>query len=165
MDQRTCNIDGCTRPTRSPRADWCNTHYFRWYRNGDPNRLLMAERPVTCTSDGCDKPRTRRLYCRMHEERVRRHGDPDANRQRQRGTTATYRSAHTWVAKDRGKAAGYDCAHCDGQAKQWAYDHGDPAELLSSEGYPYSLDTSRYIPLCLPCHVAFDQRRISAVTS
>lgn len=156
MDNPICDIAGCTRPTRSPKAAWCNTHYFRWYRNGDPNRLLVAERPTTCTVEGCEKPK-RGSYCRMHGARLERNGDPLALNPKLRGTTATYRVAHTWVSQDRGKASGYECVHCDGQAKQWAYDHEDHAELVSPDGYRYSLDVNRYIPLCVSCHLAFDR--------
>lgn len=37
---RTCAIDKCTRPVAA--RGWCNTHYRRWYRNGDP--LALTER-------------------------------------------------------------------------------------------------------------------------
>ena len=31
---KACSIDGCDRPEFS--RTWCNAHYGRWYRNGDP---------------------------------------------------------------------------------------------------------------------------------
>lgn len=32
-----CVIDGCDKPSRRGKAQWCEMHYHRWYRNGDPN--------------------------------------------------------------------------------------------------------------------------------
>lgn len=34
MVQHTCQIHGCDSPVRS--RGWCNAHYKRWYRYGDP---------------------------------------------------------------------------------------------------------------------------------
>jgi len=37
MAQRTaCSIDGCSNLTRSGANPWCEKHYIRWYRHGDP---------------------------------------------------------------------------------------------------------------------------------
>ena len=67
-----------------------------------------------------------------------------------------YRAAHANIERQRGKAAEHPCADCGQPAEQWAYDGSDPAALLSSLGYAYSLDAERYRPLCRPCHAAFD---------
>ncbi len=32
----TCVIDGCTRPIARPAKGWCEAHYTRWRRHGDP---------------------------------------------------------------------------------------------------------------------------------
>lgn len=34
MSERTCSADGCAQPHEA--RGWCNVHYLRWYRNGDP---------------------------------------------------------------------------------------------------------------------------------
>ena len=34
MPQGTCSIDDCNRPLYG--RGWCNTHYARWRRHGDP---------------------------------------------------------------------------------------------------------------------------------
>lgn len=36
MSNRTCGIDGCEKPSRTPTAKYCDPHYMRWYRHGDP---------------------------------------------------------------------------------------------------------------------------------
>lgn len=35
---RTCSIEGCERPAKA--RTWCNTHYERWRRHGDPLMIL-----------------------------------------------------------------------------------------------------------------------------
>lgn len=32
----TCSIDGCERPARSGKTEFCNMHHIRWQRHGDP---------------------------------------------------------------------------------------------------------------------------------
>lgn len=41
--QRTCSIKNCNNKYFS--KDWCQTHYGRWYRNGDPLIVKKAGRP------------------------------------------------------------------------------------------------------------------------
>lgn len=69
----------------------------------------------------------------------------------------SYGKAHSAVDKARGKARNYACAHCGRGAKQWSYDRTDPDAKDSVRG-PYSMDVNRYVPLCVPCHRAFDFR-------
>lgn len=38
MTARLCSIEGCDQPARA--RGWCNCHYQRWQRLGDPNSLL-----------------------------------------------------------------------------------------------------------------------------
>lgn len=42
MSHRTCTVEGCDKPTRSSRADWCKMHYHRWYRHGDVDRVATV---------------------------------------------------------------------------------------------------------------------------
>lgn len=41
MTQRTCSIDGCDAPSRA--RGWCNRHYSRWLKCGDPTELRRFE--------------------------------------------------------------------------------------------------------------------------
>lgn len=72
-----------------------------------------------------------------------------------------YHALHARIRRTRGRANGYDCAHCGGEAHQWAYDHTDPNPLVGSTSkrhlVKYSLDVARYLPLCRPCHTRFDR--------
>lgn len=54
-----------------------------------------------------------------------------------------------------GQVIGQDC-NCGMPAEEWAYDHGDPDELTSELGFPYSLDPVHYKPMCRPCHRKYD---------
>jgi hypothetical protein len=57
-----CSIEGCTKPAKS--RGWCQAHYGRWFRNGDPlggrysnmRGMSVEDRFVarrTVTEDGC----------------------------------------------------------------------------------------------------------------
>ena len=78
MPDRTCSVDGCDRPTR--KREWCNKHYQRWLRHGDPDKVVPGgpvRTPKVCAADHCDRQTLGRSdWCRMHDERVKRHGSP-----------------------------------------------------------------------------------------
>jgi hypothetical protein len=90
---------------------------------------------------------------------LRSHPDIRARRTqpppRRRRGEVSYATAHARMRQDRGKAAEHQCRHCDQRAEQWAYDWTDPNEIASFNG-PYSLDQSKYLPLCRACHERFD---------
>lgn len=45
MSKATCKVTGCDAPVRNVRG-WCNLHYQRWRRHGDPTvTLTMMGRP------------------------------------------------------------------------------------------------------------------------
>lgn len=67
----------------------------------------------------------------------------------------SYSAAHHSLRQKRGDARDFGCLSCGNEAAEWAYDHSDPNELSSRYG-PYSLDVSRYNPLCVPCHRSLD---------
>lgn len=72
-----CSITGCDRP-RSSRG-WCDTHYTRWARHGDP----QADRPIqpryapgsVCQVDWCSEPVSARGWCVRHYRRWRTKGE------------------------------------------------------------------------------------------
>lgn len=39
MDERTCTVDGCSKPTRAPGSDLCPMHYHRRYRHGSVDKV------------------------------------------------------------------------------------------------------------------------------
>jgi hypothetical protein len=70
-----------------------------------------------------------------------------------------YNTLHYHIRVARGKATEYVCP-CGSQATEWAYNHTDPNPVrgYSSRGIAveYSLDFSRYVAMCKPCHQRFD---------
>lgn len=68
----------------------------------------------------------------------------------------SYAQAHFRLKVDRGRPSGYACVTCGGPAKHWAYTGGDPDEL-TERGLRYSLDQSRYEPMCVSCHTRHDR--------
>jgi hypothetical protein len=163
MDKSTCSIDGCERNDRMKRG-WCDMHWQRWRKNGDPLRLARAERfaaqPTTCSVEGCDEPRKSRGWCKAHYLRwFRRGGDVATRIYRERQQIVGYQAVHARLRRDRGLASAFICEHCENQALQWAYDHDDPEEssqFIAGRSLTYSLDSQHYIPLCAACHKTFD---------
>lgn len=73
----SCSVAGCEKPVRA--RGWCNSHYLRWRRCGDPLGLRGSYEPRTgtCIIDGCDRPIEGRRLCKKHWFRLKRHGDPE----------------------------------------------------------------------------------------
>lgn len=76
----------------------------------------------------------------------------------------TYTETHVVLRHQRGKAEEHRCRHCDKPARDWAYDHEDPNEVIeespSTHGrtVAFSLDLNHYLPLCKRCHRRLDVR-------
>ena len=85
-----CSLAHCSKPARA--RGWCNRHYKRWRRHGDPRQLLQRQRPQppVCTLAGCDRKPHARGWCHKHWERWRRHGDPRTVLQHQRPDKARW---------------------------------------------------------------------------
>lgn len=127
----------------------------------------MGER--TCSVAECHKTRWARGFCNTHYAQWRRRS-PELvvpNRTGElchqwTGENATYHALHDRLKAARGPASCYDCVGCGRPAKQWAYDHSDPAPRAEMLGgayrseVEYSVDLFRYFPLCARCHQRFD---------
>lgn len=126
------------------------------YRRGEEHHGWRStnhhHRCPGCGSPLTYRPRLTATSCLSCRDRT---GELNSN---WRGDQIGVAQAHARVVQARGRADSYPCQHCDGEAREWAYDHQDPDEVPSSEG-PYSLDVSRYMPLCVRCHRQFDLGR------
>lgn len=71
-----CAVEGCQNPMAV--RGWCNIHYTRWKRHGDPTFTLTPGRgkPLFCSIEGCDKPYEARGWCQMHYARWKKYGTP-----------------------------------------------------------------------------------------
>lgn len=69
-----CSVDSCdlVAVTRG----WCQAHYLRWKRTGDPGcaRPISARRNGTCEANGCERPALTRGLCSAHYRRLLRTG-------------------------------------------------------------------------------------------
>jgi predicted nucleic acid-binding Zn ribbon protein len=59
-----CELEDCERPRRTAGARWCEAHYIRWYRHGDPRaRVSTAREPNgKCFHCGGSAPK-RKIFC------------------------------------------------------------------------------------------------------
>lgn len=146
----TCTVEGCN---TIPRAKGlCVKHLSRLERHGDVNANPFKPRGK-CAVIGCDRPHAAQGYCSRHYWMWWQHGEPEPG---------SYHFAHKKIYRLRGKAADYPCEHCGGRAREWAYDHQDPAERRLPSGMPFSVDPWHYLALCTKCHKALDAWRCNA---
>jgi hypothetical protein len=74
---KSCSIEGCERSSWA--RGWCNKHYQRWRRCGDP----LAVRPKfwastdLCSVDGCEALVRSRGWCENHYQHWWRYGTTD----------------------------------------------------------------------------------------
>jgi hypothetical protein len=169
----TCIVDDCE--GRGTRHQMCTLHYGRWRRHGDP-KVFRPDAKRNCEIAGCPRDHYAKGWCQMHWTRWRKTGDPMglrphyspiAGKPKDRnpawvGDAALYGAVHRRLSVSRGRATGYDCAHCGKVAGEWAYTHEDPEERMSSEG-PFSVHPRFYIPLCVSCHRIFDFAQVQSI--
>ena len=182
-DQPACSAPDCDRPNLA--RGLCQLHYSR----DRPARVERNPRPagppaprprsarcvdmagqrfgtltVTAERRGkfwvcvCDCGRTRLVRRRE----LVRYGDRNTCGHwptHHRADVVSYGGAHDRLDRDHGLAKTHQCVDCNGPAAHWSYDHADPDELTSPEGYPYSLDAGHYQPRCSSCHARFDAAR------
>lgn len=78
MSQRICSILDCERPALA--RGWCNKHYSRWKRHGDPVNLPPRKLPPQnlprafgCKVDSCDEKHHAKGYCHRHHAQFNYH--------------------------------------------------------------------------------------------
>lgn len=126
MQDRTCSIDGCDKPRYGKR--WCNTHYMRWRRHGDPHRGGAVKRQSgtgqPCTVPQCSAPVVASELCESHYRRAKRHGTPEAGRPAPGALTDAERfwgkvnkTATCWLWTDAPNSSGYGTLKVDGMTE------------------------------------------------
>lgn len=179
---KPCAVEDCARDSR--RYGYCTKHSAAFARHGDPlvnaalkhspgeryGAWVLVDRNGSgnwlCRCD-CGAERVQHLSS-LTQGKSKSCGDlafhphnapSGAAKPNWSGDHPGYGAMHSRVRKARGPSRLYPCAHCGGQACDWAYDHTDPNELHGMNGTylaPYSNDPARYLPLCRPCHTVFD---------
>lgn len=159
----TCTVTGCDR--KHVARGYCDTHYKRWRRNGDPGPTTIAPKGQPgrlCVIDGCGKPHFGHGYCAMHHRRWRRYGDPllfqyerDANGLSK--GTPSYHTMHKRLAKI--KTGNCAISGCTRTNTEMALRHGCGHLVAMCGIYPvlYSDRPDEYLELCAQCHDAYDR--------
>lgn len=155
MQATRCSVTDCTKPAKC--RGWCVGHYTRWVRTGDtgPSELWDRKRKPCAVAD-CDRLARAYGYCEGHRSRNDR-GDLRPDVPLGQKPPVTYSGAHSRVAKARGKAADHACVDCGNPAQEWAYDGLDEHEVTDGPRR-FSRNPAHYMPMCVPCHRAFDMR-------
>ena len=147
--RKPCKVDGCDSPSAG--RGWCQKHWTRWRKHGDPTVVKPKVRPFkygpTCSVDECTRPHHANGYCAYHNHRNMRNGHPTAPVRQGRphkGSTVGYDGAHMRVKRLRGQASQYPCADCGKPASEWSYGGGGfppgwldgltPAQQLKAAG-------------------------------
>lgn len=151
-----CSIPDCEKPAKS--RGWCTAHYSRWLRTGDVGPAAIWDRTrKTCEVLGCDHPAVSAGLCNGHRQRLSttqglRPEVPLGHR-----SPPSYYAMHERLRRQLGSASRHDCADCGGQAAEWAYDGLDEHEQVRDRRR-FSSNTAHYMPMCVPCHRAYDSR-------
>lgn len=152
-----CSLRTVARWFKTHEIEALATHVKREQRG---NTVRGAQSPHwtgghNCPS--CGKPRSYRgTQVRLCQD-CRTTAQQGEGNPRWLGDLVGYDAAHDRVKAAYGKAASHGCRHCSGTAAHWAYDHTDPNEKHDDpEEGPYSIDPTRYLPLCASCHKRFD---------
>lgn len=119
---RLCSIDGCEREHWA--RNWCNMHYARARKHGNPLGKSDYGTLRICSIDGCNRRAVARGWCNSHWARWKRFGDPlIANKHGIRSTELTRPERHCTIdgCSKRHRARGLCATHLS-RAKR----HGDP---------------------------------------
>lgn len=71
----TCQVEGCQRGAIT--RGYCQMHYRRVLKTGDPGQSGPLRVRGTCIASGCDKPVDAKDLCHGHFQRLDRHGVAD----------------------------------------------------------------------------------------
>lgn len=71
---RMCGIEGCDR-THYARG-WCQRHWVRWRKYGDPLGKPKPRLRANCSVPGCERLASAHGWCTMHFLRVKNTGSP-----------------------------------------------------------------------------------------
>lgn len=102
----TCKVEDCQGVTCA--KGYCQMHYLRAKKHGDPSMGARFYGNGRCHADGCERSAPRGRYCRMHQARMERYGKtelpPRADRHMHTGGYVNVRRPDHPVARKDGWA-------------------------------------------------------------
>lgn len=135
---KVCKIDGCGK--RVAGRGWCQMHYRRWSKYGDPRPDLPPQRVKPqgpCTVDGCTQDQKIKGLCGKHYQRTLKYGDPNYVTQIRDDNVARFwayadtsggdEACWPWRTADKN---GYGAIFVNGSAKSSMLVHRFAYELL-----------------------------------
>ena len=81
-----CTIPNCPYPMLVPQRGWCNRHYLRWQRHGDPNWVRPQRVARVCSVENCGRKLESSDLCKKHYYRLISHGDPTLGAKKKHST-------------------------------------------------------------------------------
>jgi hypothetical protein len=75
---KICSVECCN--SKATCRGWCNAHYQRWRRHGDPEGGHIPVYLKDCGVDGCTSRQRAGGYCNKHYQRFKANGDPSVVR-------------------------------------------------------------------------------------
>jgi hypothetical protein len=163
-----CAEPGCTEASYA--RGFCQRDYNRHRNRGEfQGTNLIAPHDITGRRYGllvairregklwicrCDCGATRRATVSALNAGDYRHcGNRSLHRN---NVNAGYRTVHTRLEAQFGKASTYPCVDCGYQAAEWSYDGTDEQQVGKSSAY--SRDLGHYQPRCVQCHTDYDMK-------
>lgn len=132
-----CAVNDCTDTGRLKRG-WCEFHYGRWLRYGDPlaggPRRAAPNTLDRCVVDGCGKRAIGQSLCGNHYRRLSKYGDPLGGHYEQTGKTTR------WHKDRNGYVRRFDRKDPNAGPNGFVYQHREV--MAGTLGRPLSGDES-----------------------
>lgn len=72
---RKCELPNCEKKHKA--HGYCNSHYLKFWKYGDPVYSVRNVEPVECSVEKCENNAQCKSYCTKHYARFKKHGDPN----------------------------------------------------------------------------------------
>jgi hypothetical protein len=127
-----CSADTCDRQIVS--RGYCDWHYRRWRRNGDPlvEPEVKRQRDTPCSIEGCDRYSRSFDLCQAHYMKLREYGDP----------TVIRATSHSVTKKEMEYFLSLNVEHC----LEWK--HGG----VTRGGYGHYMNMGAHRYVCIRVH-------------
>lgn len=153
----TCSVEGCENGAKA--RGWCEKHYQRWRKNGDP---LVGESVQTCPNCGIAfKARANKQYCSMPcKYKVKRSIDVLQNR---RSNSSNRHQNHT--ARNFVRFGTRKCLYCEEDYVPYSDSSKYCSRTCSFKGRPI-FGTPQHVQICECCFKEFNSwKRTSRMCS